>query len=216
MYNNMYNQQHPISTRFDRSGTQKSLDPKRIQEEHQLDLFDELDKYHEKYYRSAKLMRFAIGSNQDLDTLEGLAREAFEKLPNREADAPDFGAAKDVHGRRVEAITSQELGKEIRMVPINSQVKEFDLLFQVPSFENEPSVGVHGLLGYILAHQGENALQKKLRDEGLADWISYSQPSASITEQGISEFQILIGFTEKGLQNTDLIGEFVFSTLGAL
>ncbi|MEZ4648030.1 MAG: insulinase family protein [Candidatus Eisenbacteria bacterium] len=162
---------------------------------------DGLIEFYKKYY-SANVMRLVIMGNQDLNQLEGWAREKFAAVPN-------FDRAKITYPTDV--FDPNRLPMVIEVKPV-TDTRTLELEFAMPSDEEYWKQKPNRLIGALIGHEGEGSLLSELKKQGLATGLS----SGAMTESYASYFNARVTLTRAGRENVDQVIALFFTYVDML
>ena len=163
---------------------------------------EELLEFYRTRYSANRMTLTVVGVN-DLDTLEKLVRERFEKVANRNLKATQYPA---------EFFPREPALRLLRVEPVGdrrSLLMQYPLPPQQAHYRARPVSIVASLLG----HEGAGSLLSLLKDEGLATALSASSGEST---NGYSSLMLRIELTAAGLEKYMRVVERVQGVINTL
>jgi protease-3 len=155
-------------------------------------------------YYSANLMKGAMISNLPIADMKKLAKQHFEKIPNKNTPRPKM---------TVTVAKSEHLKKVVHYIP-QTEMKQLRINFVIKNNVKQFAVKPNGYVNYLLANEMPGSLASVLRDAGLSDAV-YSNYDAD--EYGnAGSFTLYIDLTETGVKNRDKVMGAVLKYLNLL
>ncbi len=159
---------------------------------------DLVEFYREHY--SANLMTLVVVAPQSTDALKAMVTEMFSAVPNHSArplkiEQPLFNADALPLNVHIEPI------KDIRRL-----TAQFPLPGLYDYYRSKPTHYLANLLG----HEGKGSLLSYLKTKG---WAEYLSAGVGHKATDSATFQISIGLTQDGMQNTDSVIQALFSQI---
>ncbi|KAL7067188.1 putative insulinase [Cryptosporidium serpentis] len=187
-----------------------------------IDVYEELLKFYDKYY-SSNIMCALLYGNEDLDQLEEYAVEYFFGIQNKKVETIDYIK---LYHENPPYTKDTVIGKIAKVIPYK-QDKKLSLIFPMPSVVPYFSSSAASYISHIIDHQGEGSIFSALRDRGLATNVSFliidndeafatAQFTVILTEDGYTNIclvvKIILNFVELFKANPivpDLVEEFI-------
>lgn len=153
----------------------------------------DLNRFREETY-SADRMALVLMSTAGLDEMEQWVREYFSQVPGRNLPEREWPPG---------FIKKSESFRLIRVRTIKD-IRELNLIFELPSLTRHYRSKPGELLGFIVGHEGEGSLLAGLKEQGLATALS-AGAYESTTDYGT--FHVNIELTEKGYEQVHQVLE---------
>ena len=144
-------------------------------------------------------MTLALSGPASLDQLERWARQYFSAVPNRQAPALVYPT---------EYLPRQAALRLLRIEPIKD-LRQLHLEFPLPGLMDGWPHKSAELLGFAFGSEGPGSLLAQLKAEGLATSLSAGAQSAT---RQYGAFELQIGLTPQGLNDTNRVLQLVFAT----
>ncbi|MCL2915366.1 insulinase family protein [Shewanella corallii] len=152
-------------------------------------LRNELLAFYEDHY-SANLMTLCMVAPLPLDTLESLARQYFDEIPNK---------AIRKHYPQVPLYSDKQLRRQINIVPLKDQKRltiSFALLGIDCYYKSKPLTFISHLLG----NESNGSLLNYFKDKG---WATALSAGGGINGYNFKDYNISVQLTETGLSHID-------------
>ena len=160
-----------------------------------------MDFYENTY--SADQMVLVVVSQRSLDELEGLTKELFGEIPNRELGESPVPP-------RIYLDESLPFVYGYKTIMAN---RSLAIDWPVPDIKPHYRTRPLSYLGNLLGHEGEGSLHELLQNRG---WINSLSVGGNRTDRGNSEFSLSVGLTDAGWHHLDEIHGLVFAYLDAI
>ncbi|XP_036670582.3 insulin-degrading enzyme isoform X1 [Drosophila suzukii] len=167
-----------------------------------IDVRDELLKFHKKWY-SANIMCLAIIGKESLDELEGMVLEKFSEIENKNVAVPDWPR---------HPYAEERYGQKVKIVPIKD-IRSLTISFTTDDLTQFYKSGPDNYLTHLIGHEGKGSILSELRRLG---WCNDLMAGHQNTQNGFGFFDIVVDLTQEGLEHVDDIVKIVFQYLGML
>ncbi|KLT45842.1 hypothetical protein CC85DRAFT_239827 [Cutaneotrichosporon oleaginosum] len=156
----------------------------------------QLIEWWEKEY-CARRMKLAVAGREDLDTLEKMVRERFNRVPVRTEGAPPTGP----NGVRV-TFEDHPYGPEQRGVVTFAKavrdVRMLEIVVPVPDLSHLAGLKPLNFIGHFVGHEGRGSLLSYLKKQG---WCNQLSAGSSHDGNGFSFFKVMMQLTPQGLES---------------
>ncbi|SKA48687.1 insulinase family protein [Enterovibrio nigricans] len=163
---------------------------------------DELIAFYQRHY-SANLMAASIIGPFTLDSLEDLAREAFDAIPN--LDLPLFIPD-------VPFTDKAQLQQFIAIEPLKD-IRKLTLAFAMPSTDEFYKIKPLSYIAHLLGYEGSGSVMSLLKGKG---YINNLSAGGGISGSNFREFTVSVGLTELGLSKVDNIVTYIFQAINLI
>ncbi|XP_017059647.1 insulin-degrading enzyme isoform X2 [Drosophila ficusphila] len=167
-----------------------------------IDVRDELLKFHKKWY-SANIMCLAVIGKESLDELEGMVLEKFSEIENKNVEVPDWPR---------HPYADERYGQKVKIVPIKD-IRSLTISFTTDDLTQFYKSGPDNYLTHLIGHEGKGSILSELRRLG---WCNDLMAGHQNTQNGFGFFDIVVDLTQEGLEHVDDIVKIVFQYLGML
>ncbi|XP_037720814.1 insulin-degrading enzyme isoform X1 [Drosophila subpulchrella] len=167
-----------------------------------IDVRDELLKFHKKWY-SANIMCLAVIGKESLDELEGMVLEKFSEIENKNVAVPDWPR---------HPYAEERYGQKVKIVPIKD-IRSLTISFTTDDLTEFYKSGPDNYLTHLIGHEGKGSILSELRRLG---WCNDLMAGHQNTQNGFGFFDIVVDLTQEGLEHVDDIVKIVFQYLGML
>ncbi|XP_016970028.1 insulin-degrading enzyme isoform X1 [Drosophila rhopaloa] len=167
-----------------------------------IDVRDELLKFHKKWY-SANIMCLAVIGKESLDELESMVLEKFSEIENKNVDVPDWPR---------HPYADERYGQKVKIVPIKD-IRSLTISFTTDDLTQFYKSGPDNYLTHLIGHEGKGSILSELRRLG---WCNDLMAGHQNTQNGFGFFDIVVDLTQEGLEHVDDIVKIVFQYLGML
>ncbi|BEI82680.1 hypothetical protein CcaverHIS002_0305480 [Cutaneotrichosporon cavernicola] len=144
----------------------------------------------------ARRMKLAVAGREDLDTLERMVRERFDRVPVRTEGAPATGP----DGVRV-TFEDHPYGPEERgLVTFAKSVRDvrgLEIVVPVPDLHHLSHIKPFNFMGHFIGHEGRGSLLSYLKQQG---WCNQLSAGASHDGNGFGFFKVTMQLTPQGLE----------------
>ncbi|MGF1765918.1 insulinase family protein [Enterovibrio makurazakiensis] len=160
---------------------------------------DELIAFYRSHY-SANLMAASITGPFTLDSLEMLAHDAFEQIPDHKLPPmiPD-----------VPFVDTAQEQQFITIEPLKD-VRKLTLAFSMPATDQHYRVKPLSYIANLLGYEGTGSVMSLLKKKGLINNLS---AGGGISGSNFREFTISVSLTEAGLDQIDDIVAYLFQAI---
>lgn len=163
---------------------------------------NDLINFYNTWY-SAKNMTLVILGADSLNNMEKMVKDYFAEIPS--FDVPDNKIIQPL-------FNENDLPLWVNIKP-EKQVRELTLFFplpdQKPYFRSKPLM----LVSHLLGHEGEGSLLSYLKSMNWADTV---RTGSLLDYNGGTDFTLVIGLTEQGLQNQQAVVAAAFNAIERL
>lgn len=187
---------------YHKFGTGSKATLSYIPKENNINVREELCKFHEQFY-SANIMCLAVLGKESLDELEQIIVEKFSPIENKEIEAPIWNN-RPYLPEKLGCLTSVVPVKDIRSLTISFQMEDLD-----KHYKSSPEQYVSHLVG----HESEGSILSELKKQGLCNNLMGGYSTAA---RGWGFFEISVDLTEEGFENTDKIIKIIFQYINML
>ncbi|EED30991.1 peptidase M16 domain protein [gamma proteobacterium NOR5-3] len=163
---------------------------------------DDLLRFYEKHY-SADIMRLVILGREPLDVLEGMAKEMFSAVPNRNAELEQIDEP---------LFVDSQLPMLLKVKPLGT-LRQLEVNFQIPDYRSDYHAKPMTYVSNLVGHEGEGSLLSQLKREGLADGLS---SGTGLDWRGGSLLSVTVALTEKGVADYERVLQNIFAYLELL
>ena len=163
---------------------------------------EELISFYKKYYSSNQMM-LAVAGPQNMELLQDLVVNRFNKIKNNKVLEKVFSSKfmlKDPRFRLMQIKTIKDL-RLLRLV--------FPLTKTLHHYKSRPL----GMLGFLIGHEGSGSLLSLLKKDNLASGLA---AGVGISNKSFSSFEINIQLTKKGIKNYKRVIEKFFQYINLL
>ncbi|XP_046485363.1 insulin-degrading enzyme-like [Neodiprion pinetum] len=196
LHKSLANPMHPYS----KFGTGNKETLGTIPRQLDINIRDELLKFHETWY-SASIMSLSVIGKESLDELEALVTTYFTNLENF-----------NVHLTTWINHPFSHLRTRVYAVPIKD-VRYLSIMFPLPDMgEYFSSTSVH-YISHLLGHEGKGSLLSALKTY---NWGNSLQAEYGRGARGFKFFNINLDLTENGLENVDTIVWLTFQYINLI
>jgi len=162
-----------------------------------------LKKWYQEHY-SANLMHLAVHSNLPMQTLRDLVVSEFQDIPNHDQKAFSIDTP---------IATNASEGKMIYVESLKDK-RTLHLIWDLSAeFAHMRNSKPEQVIGYVLAHEGEESLLAQLKREQLANGIQFS--GFQIGSNNL-QIDLDIELTDLGVKQVDQVISLVFQTISML
>ncbi|YCL18138.1 Pro-a-factor processing enzyme [Komagataella phaffii] len=173
-----------------------------IPQSQNMDVRDELLKFHDAYY-SANIMRLVVLGKEDLDTLTSWTVSKFSAIANSEASRPYFPDP---------PYTSKELGIVIKAKPVMDK-RVLEIAFPIPDQAEHWGFKPQRYFSHLIGHESKGSLFELLKTKG---WATDLSSGAVNISKDYSTFLIEIDLTPQGLSRYEEIIYLIFQYIELL
>ncbi|MEZ8143413.1 peptidase M16 [Enterovibrio norvegicus FF-454] len=160
---------------------------------------DELIAFYRSHY-SANLMAASVTGPFTLDSLEELAQETFELIPNH--DLPLFIP-------EVPFVDIPQRQQFIRIEPLKD-VRKLTLAFSMPATDEHYRIKPLSYIASLLGYEGIGSVMSMLKNKG---YINNLSAGGGISGSNFREFTVSVSLTEVGLNHIDDIVAYLFQAI---
>ncbi|KAJ2084201.1 metalloprotease, partial [Coemansia sp. S100] len=171
---------------------------KQSAKDHDLDLYEELLKFYNKYY-SSDIMKLVVCGNHPLDQLVEWTVSKFSDVKSR---------GDSVQRSLGHPLSAEFLGKVIHVETVND-VHEIDISFPVPDVKAMYRSDPFDYISHFLGYKGEGSIIAYLKQQGWATSLSVGADTAY--NYGFYQFTISVSATPEGLEHYEDILRVVFA-----
>ncbi|OEE68133.1 peptidase M16 [Enterovibrio norvegicus FF-33] len=186
------NPEHPFS-KFSVGSTETLADRENSS------IRDELIAFYRSHY-SANLMAASVTGPFTLDSLEELAQETFELIPNH--DLPLFIP-------EVPFVDIPQRQQFIRIEPLKD-VRKLTLAFSMPATDEHYRIKPLSYIASLLGYEGIGSVMSMLKNKG---YINNLSAGGGISGSNFREFTVSVSLTEVGLNHIDDIVAYLFQAI---
>ncbi|MEZ9524459.1 insulinase family protein [Enterovibrio norvegicus] len=163
---------------------------------------DELIAFYKKHY-SANLMTASITGPFTLDSLEVLARDVFEDIPNLDLAPfiPD-----------VPFVTKAQTKQFITIEPLKD-VRKLTMAFSLPETDKHYRIKPLSYIAHLLGYEGSGSVMSMLKSKG---YINNLSAGGGISGSNFREFTVSVSLTEIGLSKIDAIVMYIFQAINLI
>jgi len=172
-----------------------------------IDLYDEMKKLYNDTY-SANGMTLCVFGKESQEELESMVKRLFSGVPNKGVEMP-VGDGVSPH--------PPFLQKDWNQLLLQNPVKDLKELsfswcipYQAPLWRKKPT----SYIGHLIGHEGAGSIISVLKEQGLI--ASCYTGNGAWLEGAFSLFNVNFELTDKGLDNIDVIGKYLFAYMGML
>ncbi|GMK56588.1 hypothetical protein CspeluHIS016_0304280 [Cutaneotrichosporon spelunceum] len=144
----------------------------------------------------ARRMKLAVAGREDLDTLERMVRERFDRVPVRTEGAPATGP----DGVRV-TFEDHPYGPEergtITFAKSVRDVRALEVLVPIPDLDHLAHLKPFNFIGHFVGHEGRGSLLSYLKQQG---WCNQLSAGSSHGGRGFGFFKVSLQLTPQGLE----------------
>ncbi|KAJ2826824.1 metalloprotease [Coemansia sp. 'formosensis'] len=164
-------------------------------QDHNLDLHEELVKFHKKYY-SSDIMKLVVCGNHSLDQLVEWAASKFSGIKSNGDNVDrDIG----------HPVTAEFLGKAVYYETVND-VHKMEISFPVPDTKAMYRSDPFNYISHFVNHKGQGSLMAYLKQQG---WATHLGAGASTGQT--AEFSMNVFATPDGLDHYEDILRAIFA-----
>lgn len=199
---------HPLN-RFS-TGNKETLES--IPKSRGIDVRSALLAFHSKYY-SSNQMTLAVIANEDISTLETLAKSLFSSIPNRFSPNPALA-----YWGQVSPFAPQAAAVALEVVPLDDTRR---LSISWPVWITSPeqrkellTTKYEEILAQLLGHEGKGSLRSFLVTE--KSWANGLNAGASNDITDLEEFEVSVSLTEEGVKHRYEVIDAVFGYMDLL
>ncbi|XP_019877386.1 insulin-degrading enzyme isoform X4 [Aethina tumida] len=189
---------HPYNT----FGTGNKYTLEELTKQNNINVRDELLKFHDKWY-SSNIMCLAVLGKESLDELEEMVTELFATVEDKNVTAP----------RWEEHPFDDEHFKTLVYISPVKDVRNLNIVFPsvdlTPYYKSAPGHYISHLMG----HEGPGSILSILKARG---WSNNLVAGNRPAPRGIGFFGIAVDLTEEGIDHVDDIVKLVFQYLNML
>ncbi|KRK02280.1 insulin-degrading enzyme isoform X2 [Drosophila yakuba] len=167
-----------------------------------IDVRDELLKFHKQWY-SANIMCLAVIGKESLDELESMVLEKFSEIENKNVEVPDWPR---------HPYAEERYGQKVKIVPIKD-IRSLTISFTTDDLTQFYKSGPDNYLTHLIGHEGKGSILSELRRLG---WCNDLMAGHQNTQNGFGFFDIVVDLTQEGLEHVDDIVKIVFQYLEML
>nr|AAA28439.1 insulin-degrading enzyme [Drosophila melanogaster] len=167
-----------------------------------IDVRDELLKFHKQWY-SANIMCLAVIGKESLDELEGMVLEKFSEIENKNVKVPGWPR---------HPYAEERYGQKVKIVPIKD-IRSLTISFTTDDLTQFYKSGPDNYLTHLIGHEGKGSILSELRRLG---WCNDLMAGHQNTQNGFGFFDIVVDLTQEGLEHVDDIVKIVFQYLEML
>ncbi|KNC32106.1 Insulin-degrading enzyme [Lucilia cuprina] len=173
-----------------------------IPKQNNIEIRDELLKFHKQWY-SSNIMSLAVIGKETLDELEDMVMEKFSEIENKNVEVP--------HWPR-EPYDEDQYARKVMIVPVKD-LRSLTISFTTDDLTQFYKSAPDSYLSHLLGHEGKGSLLSELRRLG---WCNDLLAGHQNTLNGFGFFEISIDLTQEGINHVDDIVEIVFQYLRML
>ncbi|KAF7268841.1 hypothetical protein GWI33_018185 [Rhynchophorus ferrugineus] len=189
---------HPYNT----FGTGNSYTLNTGLKEKNIDVRDELLKFHEQWY-SSNIMCLAVLGKESLDELENMVIELFQSVKNKEIQAPRW----DEHPYR------QDQMRSIVYVTPVKDIRNLNIVFPCEDFTEYYKSAPAAYVSHLIGHEGPGSILSALKSRG---WSNHLAAGVRNRLRGFGFFDITVDLTEEGMKHVYDIVKLIFQYLNML
>ncbi|XP_026833292.1 insulin-degrading enzyme isoform X2 [Drosophila erecta] len=167
-----------------------------------IDVRDELLKFHKQWY-SANIMCLAVIGKESLDQLEVMVLDKFSEIENKNVEVPDWPR---------HPYAEERYGQKVKIVPIKD-IRSLTISFTTDDLTQFYKSGPDNYLTHLIGHEGKGSILSELRRLG---WCNDLMAGHQNTQNGFGFFDIVVDLTQEGLEHVDDIVRIVFQYLEML
>ncbi|KAH8339171.1 hypothetical protein KR074_006440, partial [Drosophila pseudoananassae] len=182
------------------SGNKSTLS--EIPKSKDIDVRDELLKFHKQWY-SANIMCLAVIGKESLDELETMVMEKFSEIENKNVDVPDWPRHPYAEDR---------YGQKVKIVPIKD-IRSLTISFTTDDLTEFYKSSPDSYLTHLIGHEGKGSILSELRRLG---WCNDLMAGHQNTQNGFGFFDIVVDLTQEGLEHVDDIVKIIFQYLNMI
>ncbi|XP_022253443.1 insulin-degrading enzyme-like, partial [Limulus polyphemus] len=187
---------------FSKFGTGNKETLEEIPKSQNIDVREELLKFHEKWY-SANIMALCVIGKESLDELIEMTVPLFCDVENKNVTVPEW--LEHPYG-------PEQLKLQTSVVPVQD-IRELHLSFPVADLQQYYKVDHVSYLGHLIGHEGPGSLLSELKSRG---WANCLEAGYENKAKGFSFFVVSMELTEEGIEHTDDIVTLIFQYINML
>ncbi|CAH1259207.1 IDE [Branchiostoma lanceolatum] len=191
-------QKHP----FSKFGTGNKYTLSERPAELNMDVREELLKYHSTYY-SANVMALSVLGKEDLDSLSRLVVDKFASVENKNVTVPEFP---------IHPFQEEHLRLRCDVVPVKD-IRTMNVAFPLPDLQPYYRTNPGHYLGHLIGHEGPGSLLSLLKAKG---WVNSLVGGQREGGNGFMFFTVNVDLTEEGLGHVYDIVAHIFQYLEML
>lgn len=182
------------------TGNKETLDS--IPKSKNIDVREELLKFHQKWY-SSNIMTLVVLGKQSLDELENLVVELFSDVKDKSVTAPTWPE---------HPFPPELRRKKAYCLPVKD-LRNLSIDFPIPDTRKYYKSGPGHYLSHLLGHEGPGSLLSALKAKG---WCNSLVGGAQIGGRGFGFFGVQVDLTEEGISHIEDIINLVFQYIALL
>ncbi|XP_066145097.1 insulin-degrading enzyme isoform X3 [Euwallacea fornicatus] len=183
-------------------GTGNTYTLKTSLKEKQINVQDELLKFHDKWY-SSNIMSLAVLGKGGLDELEATVVELFSCVKNKNVDVDRWDSS---------PYKDDQLRTLVYITPVKD-VRNLNIVFPCDDYTQYYKSAPPGYISHLIGHEGPGSILSVLKVRG---WSNHLVAGQRTTVRGFSFFGISVDLTEEGIKHINDIVKLIFQYLNML
>ncbi|XP_076308150.1 insulin-degrading enzyme-like isoform X2 [Tachypleus tridentatus] len=187
---------------FSKFGTGNKETLEEIPKSQNVDIRQELLKFHEKWY-SSNIMALSIIGKESLDELVEMTVPLFCDVKNKNVTVPEW---------LEHPFGPEQLKMRTSVVPIKD-MRDLYVSFPIPDLQKFYKANHGSYLGHLIGHEGPGSLLSELKARG---WVNSLVGGYKSGVKGFAFFIVSVELTEEGIEHTDDIVTLIFQYINML
>ncbi|XP_076308148.1 insulin-degrading enzyme-like [Tachypleus tridentatus] len=187
---------------YSKFGTGNKETLEEVPKSQNINVRQELLKFHEKWY-SSNIMALSVIGKESLDELVEMTVPLCCDVKNKNVTVPEW--LEHPYG-------PEQLKFQTSVVPIQD-IRELHITFPVPDLQQYYKENHVSYLCHLIGHEGPGSLLSELKFRG---WATFLEADYENGSKGFSFFIVIMELTEEGIEHTDDIVTLIFQYINML